>query len=355
MAGCTILDVRLAGIAGAVPDRVRSLDDDVLAFGEADALKISSSTGVRQRYVAPPGGCTSDLCFASAKRLLEDLHWTPDSIDVLIFVSQTPDYVLPATACCLHERLGLAKRCASFDVNLGCSGYVYGLWVAASLLSAGSFSRALLLVGDTISRLASTQDRSVAPLFGDAGTATAIERSAGAPPMCFELGTDGSGQRHLIVPAGGFRQRHSAETAVRVEREGGNSRSEEDLYMNGSAIFEFTLREVQPLVQSTLAAANWQVEDIDAFVFHQANQFILNHLSKRMRLPAGKVALALAEFGNTSSASIPLAMQHTLRDRARAETLRLLIAGFGVGFSWGAAALTVEKLVIPELLKVTSC
>jgi 3-oxoacyl-[acyl-carrier-protein] synthase-3 len=355
MASCSILHVRLAGIACAVPDKIRSLDDDVLAFGEADALKISSSTGVKQRYVAPPGVCTSDLCFASAKQILEELDWAPDSIDVLIFVSQTPDYVLPATACSLHGRLGLAKRCASFDLNLGCSGYVYGLWVAASLLSAGSYSRALLLVGDTISRLASPQDRSVAPLFGDAGTATALERSASAPPMYFELGTDGAGQSHLVVPAGGFRQPHSAETALRVERENGNVRSDEDLYMNGPEIFTFTLREVQPLVQSTLAAANWRVEDVDAFVFHQANQFMLTHLSKRMKLPAGKVVLALGEYGNTSSASIPLAILHGLRDRARTGPLQLLIAGFGVGFSWGAAALKVDKLVMPKLLKVRGC
>ena len=354
MASCMIPNVRLAGIACAVPDNVRSLDDDVLAFGEADALKISSSTGVKQRYVVPPGVCTSDLCFTSAKQILEGLNWAPDTVDVLIFVSQTPDYVLPATACSLHGRLGLAKRCASFDINLGCSGYVYGLWVAASLLSAGSYSRALLLVGDTISRLASPQDRSVAPLFGDAGTATAIERTASAPPMYFELGTDGAGQNHLIVPAGGFRKPHCAETAVCLEREGGNVRSEEHLYMNGPEIFAFTLREVQPLVQSTLAAADWKVEDIDAFVFHQANQFMLSHLSKRMRLPAAKVVLTLGEYGNTSSASIPLAMLHTLRDRAGSETLKLLIAGFGVGFSWGAAALTVEKIVTPDLLKVTA-
>jgi len=352
MGTAKISGVRLAGLASAIPRTVQTVAEAFPVFGEAATQKISESTGVRQRHVVPPGVCTSDLCLAAAERLLEELNWGRGSVDGLIFVSQTPDYVLPATSCALHGRLQLAKECAAFDLNLGCSGYVYGLWVATQLISGGSLCRVLLLVGDTISRITSPRDRSVALLFGDAGTATALERAEGSPPLSFSLGTDGNGQDHLVVPAGGFRQPCTEASARRTVREDGNIRSDEDLYMNGAEIFTFTLQEVPPLLKSVLGTAGWDVSEVDAFIMHQANRFMLEYLAKRMRLPSEKVVVALENRGNTSSASVPLAMTDALAGRLRQESLRLVLAGFGVGFSWAAVALTCGPMVMPELVLV---
>jgi 3-oxoacyl-[acyl-carrier-protein] synthase-3 len=296
--------------------------------------------------------CTSDICFAAADRLLNDLAWPRESVDALIFVSQTPDYVLPATSCCLQERLRLSKRCAAFDVGLGCSGHIYGLWIASSLLVGGGARRVLLLTGDTHSYICSPLDRSVALLFGDAGTATALEADGSAAPMTFVLGTDGSGRDALIMPAGLFRNPHTEETAIRTAGEDGNSRSAEDLFMNGAEIFAFTLREVPPLILAVLQGAGWSVDEVDAFVFHQANQFMLQHVARRLKLPKDKFILAMEEFGNTGSASVPVAMSARLAARLRSASLRTVLAGFGVGYSWGAVALTCGPMVMPDVLKV---
>jgi 3-oxoacyl-[acyl-carrier-protein] synthase III len=350
MATKTVSGVRLAGVSSAVPSQSHEVAELTSVFGEDDVRKIIKSAGVRARRISPPNVCTSDLCGAAAEGLLDALGWERDSIDALIFVSQTPDYVLPATSCVLHGTLGLAASCAAFDLNLGCSGYPYGLWLASEILR-GSFRRILLLTGDTITKLAAPRDRSVALLFGDAGTATALEADPDAPDMHFEMGTDGTGKDHLIVPGGGFRTPHTAALAEATEREGGNIRSDENLYMNGGEIFGFTLNRVPPLVEAILKNSGWTRESADAFVFHQANRFMLQHLGKAMKLPADKMVLGLEEFGNTSSASIPLALTTGLRERLSSSTMRLVLAGFGVGFSWAGAAITAGPMVMPQLIE----
>ncbi len=340
--------VRLVGISSAVPECIRNVKDDATVFPNSDISKISDNTGVLQRHVVTGNLCTSDLCFAAAEKLIAETNIDKSSIDVLIFISQTPDYVLPATSCSLHGRLGLGKNCMAFDVNLGCSGYVYGLWLSSSLIASGSAKRVLLLTGDTITRIASPTDRSVALLFGDAGTATLLEHDANAAPMSFSLGTDGSGQQNLIVPAGAFRKPHSEATCLPIEREGGNFRSDENLYMNGAEIFSFTLKEVPAMVKSLVTDFN----AIDAAVMHQANKFMLNHIAKRLKIPDDKVILSLENYGNTSSASIPLAITDSLSAKLRVAPLHLLLAGFGVGYSWGAVTLTCGPMVIPDIVVV---
>lgn len=352
MAASVVRGVRIAGVACAVPSNVRTILQDAAGAMGAKAEKISQSTGVRQRRVAPNGTCTSDLCLAAAERLLDQLGWSRDSVELLVFVSQTPDYVLPATSCSLHSRLGLSKSCAAFDINLGCSGYVYGLWVTSQLVASLGGSRALLLVGDTITSLVSPQDQSVATLFGDAGSATAIEGCSNGAEMHFRLGTDGAGQGHLMVPAGGFRCPRSENTAVRRIREDGNVRSDEDLFMNGAEIFAFTLKIVPPLFSGVLEQAAWTAAEVDAYVMHQANRFMLQHLAKRMRLPTEKVIIAMENFGNTSSASIPLTLTVSLAERLRSSEMKLVLAGFGVGFSWAAAAIRCGNLCVPDLVQV---
>jgi len=340
--------VRLRGIASAVPEAVVALEDLQLKFGTEDAKKVADSTGFQTRSVSSQL-CASDMCLAAAERLLQALGWEPESVDVLIFVSQTPDYLLPATSAVLHGKLGLAKTCMTFDINLGCSGYVYGLSVIASLLR-GYNRRAMLLTGDTISRIVSSKDRSTYPIFGDAGTATALEYDPSATEMVFELGTDGKGFESLMVPAGGFRTPKSEATAQVQEREGGNQRSQEHLYMRGTDIFTFTLREVPPLIHKVLSDKGVDKSEVDYFVFHQANQFMLEHLTKKMGLDSNKLVRCF-DFGNTSVASIPLAMTSRLSRELSTGPLKLCLSGFGVGFSWGAAYLETEQLVMPELLK----
>jgi 3-oxoacyl-[acyl-carrier-protein] synthase-3 len=321
----------LAGVAAAVPANAQGVQELSAQFGPGEAAKISASTGIETRRVSPPGTCASDYCHAAAVKLLEALQWDPASIDVLIFVSQTPDYILPATSCLLQRRLGLPKTCAAFDINLGCSGYVYGLWVASNLVNAQR-KRALLLVGDSITKLLAPGDRSVIPIFGDAGTASAIEWTGRDEPWWFELGTDGSGENHLVVPGGGFRNR--------------DDREHTDLQMNGAEVFAFTIREIAPLINRITRAASWSVEDVDAYVLHQANRMMLEHIAKKCRIPLDRLPLSLDQFGNTSSASIPLALVHSLGERLQAETCRLVLSGFGVGFSWGAVAMTAGPAVI---------
>jgi len=342
-------DIRLAGVACAVPRGCRTNGDFAERFSLKEIASVAKMTGIQTRRVANAQTCASDLCAAAATELLGALGWDRETVDVLIFVSQTPDYILPATACILQDRLGLPKRTAALDVGLGCSGYVYGLWLGASLIAARSCDRVLLLVGDTISKRVSPDDRATAMLFGDAGSATALACEPGAPDMAFVLGTDGKGAPNLIIPAGGSRQPSSSATRDRNPETG---RGPEDLYMEGGEIFSFTLETVEPMVREVLAEIGWGIDEPEAFIFHQANEFMLKHLARRMRLPQGKVPLSIDRYGNTSSASIPLAIIADWQDRLSASSARLVLAGFGVGYSWGAAALEVGPLPHTRLVDV---
>jgi 3-oxoacyl-[acyl-carrier-protein] synthase-3 len=341
--------LRISGIASAVPENKVTVQDKHPFFSEDELTKIAKNTGIYARHLSS-SLCTSDLCCAAAESLLEHLNLSPSTIDVLIFISQTPDYVLPATSCTLQARLGLSKTCAAFDVNLGCSGYVYGLWLAGSLLNNPSTQRVLLLVGDTINRLTSPKDRAVTALFGDAGTATLIERDKNSNnSWFFSLGTNGLGSNNLIVPAGGFRSRTKQISTAPQEV---NIRSEADLYMNGSEIFTFTLEEVPKLIASTLEQASWTMEDVHTFIFHQANQFMLQHLMKRLKIPAEKLMMSLEKFGNTNSASIPITISANLSQSIE-QCMQVLLVGFGVGYSWGAAALQLDsEIVLPPMIYV---
>jgi len=285
--------------------------------------------------------------------LLNDLNWDPNSVDALVFVSQTFDFPsIPATSCVLQMRLGLSKDCAAFDIALGCSGHVYGLWTVASLMAASGLSRVLLLAGDVVSRACSPLDRSTALLFGDAGSATALQADSSAPPITFSLGTDGSGWENLVIPAGGFRRPRNETTGIRQKAEGNNTRSAEDLFMDGAEIFDFTLQEVSPLVNKVLTAAEWNRDDVDYFVFHQANKFMLTFLAKNMKLPLAKVPFSIQDYGNTSSASIPVTINSILREAVSTRSLRLLLAGFGVGYSWAGCGLMCGPMVAPEIILV---
>jgi 3-oxoacyl-[acyl-carrier-protein] synthase-3 len=328
--------VSIRGLVSAVPATDRSWETHREHFGD-EAGRIADATGVHNRPIVAEGQCASDLCAAAAEELLDGLGWSRDTVGLLVFVSQTPDHVLPATACVLQERLRLSTGCAAFDVQLGCSGYVYGIWMASHLLASGAANRAIVLVGDTISRLVSPTDRATAMLFGDAGSATALERNPSAPPIAFRLGTDGTGAPHLKVAAGGFR---------------GSAADEQRLFMDGAEVFAFAQEVLPGLVGGVLDDAGETMATIDHAVFHQANTFMLKHFTKRLRIAPEKMVVAMEGFGNTSSASIPLAMSSALNAQLGAGPVRLLLCGFGVGWSWAAAVASIGPVFAPPILRV---
>jgi len=294
---------------------------------------VTAMTGVETRYYAAPGQTAGDLCLRAAQQLLARMGWDPHTIDALIFVTQTPDQRLPATACGLHGHLGLGPRCQAFDVNLGCSGYVYGLWLATALVAAGC-RRVLLLAGDTSSRLVDPLDRTTALLFGDAGSASAIEADAAAPPAHFVLGTDGTGARHLAAAGGGYRDPAGPATLV----------------MDGTEVFGFTLRAVPALVRDTLEQAGQTIDAIDIFALHQANRFMLRHIGKKLSIDPARMPINIDRYGNTSSASLPLLICTDLAEPLTTMPRTVLLAGFGVGYSWGAACLRLDPLACAELV-----
>jgi 3-oxoacyl-[acyl-carrier-protein] synthase-3 len=351
MAVAALSGIRIAGIAAAVPHRV--IENDSLEIFEATQReKVIQTTGIHRRRKAAADQTTSDFCYEAALDVLRETGTDPSEIGLVIFVSQTPDYVLPATCAVLAARLGLAKDCAAFDVNLGCSGYVYGMWQASGLLATLPKAKALLLVGEVWKGQISEEDRSVAALFGDCGTATLLEKSADAPPMVFDLGTDGSGAPHLMIPAGHSRKPWSIEAAIRQSDKDGNLRAATELFMDGAQVFNFTLREVPKSVAATLEAAGWAVDQVDGFVFHQANRFMLNHLSKRAGIPADAMQYSIEDFGNTSSATIPLTLVTAMADRLAAGSVKVLTSGFGVGWSWASCACTIGPIPRPSFREI---
>lgn len=309
-------------------------------------------TGVRSRRIADKDTCTSDLCVVAAQKLMSDLHWEPSSIDGIVLVTQTPDYRLPATSCVIQDRLALPSECAAFDVNLGCSGYVYGLWMVCSMISTGSMKRMLLLVGDTMSKGISPEDRSTTLLFGDAGTATALEYDDGAPDMTFALGTDGAGVHNLIIPAGGYREQSSPQTTIRRPLSDGSIRSREDLFMDGGEIFNFTIKRVPTLVKLLLEETKMEIPDMDYIIFHQANKFILNYLAKKLKLAPHQVPMSISQYGNTSSGSIPLTMASELAMELRQGDKDIALIGFGVGYSWAGVLTRMAPLQSLGMLEI---
>jgi len=351
MAGASIQNVRIGGISACVPKRVEENSDYEL-LSEDERRRVIQTTGIERRRTASNDICTSDLCFAAAEELLEELQWNRDEITAIVFVTQTPDYVLPATAVLLQNRLRLPKTALALDVNLGCSGYVYGLQVLASLMSAGGLAKGLLLVGDTISRTTSARDRSVAPLFGDGGSATALEFAAGANPMHFDFGSDGSGGEVIMIPGGAMRNPFGGQSLAVAEIAEGVARNQCQLALDPMEVFNFSIRAVPKTVQNALALAGKSVDGIDAFVFHQANLFMNEVIRKKLKIPEEKVPYSLREYGNTSSASIPLTIVSRLRERIAAEPLSLLLCGFGVGLSWATACVSTDAIVCPSVVEL---
>jgi 3-oxoacyl-[acyl-carrier-protein] synthase III len=318
---------RICGVTSSVPASRFDNLADTSEFPREEVEKVVRMAGVKTRHLADDTICSSDLCLAAAQDLLDRLGWAPSSIDALIFVTQSPDYFLPSTSCLVHHELGLPATCATFDVGLGCSGYPYGLWLAAMMLEKPGFRRALVLHGETPARFSDRSDRSVALLFGDAGSATALEASDPdrAEQWWFSLATDGSGWKDLIIEGSGFRDRFPTNPRKQF------------VSMNGANVFNFAIKRVPPLIEETLAGAGLPKSAIDYFIFHQSNRFIMRHVAGKAGIDEAKIPMTIGDYGSTGGPSVPLTITEGRLARPADRSLRLLLLGYGVGYSWASA------------------
>ncbi len=335
----------IKGISTAIPRDVFELSSLGSQYGEDEVRRIIASTGIQKIRLARGGQCTSDLCAIAAEALLEKLEMNPLTIDGIVFVSQTPDYKMPATSTILQHRLGLPTTAVAFDINYGCSGFVYGLYQASMMIEAGGCERVLVCAGDTSTRMVHRGDRSVRMVFGDGGSATLVEK--GESTTHFILRTDGSGADHLIIPAGGSRKPTSKETSLPIEVEDGNIRNEETVRMNGMEIMSFALREIPPMVEELLDQTGWRKDEVGTYALHQANAFMLEYLRKKMKLQKPVVPIAVSDVGNTGPASIPLMLCIKHRELSSNHQLQKVICcGFGVGLSWASCSLDLASTLI---------
>ncbi len=347
MALFEIPDVRIAGLSACVPKKSLS-NHDYNWITQKERDQLIQMIGVETRHVAEPGQTTSDLCFQAAEQLLDKLGWERGEINLLVFVSQSRDYIIPSTSAILQDRLKLPKTCMAIDINLGCSGFVYGLSVIGSLLRTTGIQKGLLLVGDLSNVTSCYRDKSTYPLFGDAGTATALELKPGFPPMQFNLQTDGSGYEAIIIPDGGVRNLLSKKS-FNIKKYGeGIYRSRLHIALNGIEVFNFSLREVVPNIKTTLKHFNRQLDEFDYLLFHQANRLINETLRKMLKVDPARIPYSLHDFGNTSCSSIPLTMVTQIREGLSGKPQKLLLSAFGIGLSWGTVLIETDGIVVPE-------
>ncbi len=349
MATIKFHDVGIRAISACVPREIARNRDLVDLIPAEEIEKTIQNIGIEERRIADKDVCSSDLCFKAARKLMDDNDIAPESIQALIFVSQTPDYHQPATAPILQDRLGLPKTTLAFDVNLACSGYVYGLSIAYSFAMQSGVDRVLLLVGETMSKIVSRHDKVNTPLFGDAGTATLIEKGEYGEAM-FSLNADGSGAEVMMVPYGGFRNPSCEEGLMEVTDEAGDRRTGEQFRMDGMDVFNFGMREEPKDIKKLLADSGIQMEQVDLLIYHQANRFMTDFFTKRLKFSIEKTPYSLRRFGNTSSASIPLTIVSELKT-GYPNRERVIVSGFGAGLSWGSALIDLRKCVISELVE----
>jgi len=334
---------RIAAVSTHLPTTV--LDNDALAalYPSWPAAKIEDKTGITERRIAAPDETATDLACAAVDRLLDSGACCREDIDFVILCTQAPDYFLPSSACVLQHRTGLSTAIGALDINLGCSGYVYGLSLASGLIASGAARTVLLVTADTYSKFIHPGDKSVRTLFGDGAAATlvvAAEPGDGGTIGPFVFGTDGAGAGDLIVEAGGLRVPRTADTARAVPDDAGNVRSREQLFMNGGAVLNFTLREVPRAVGALMQRTGTSAADYDAFFLHQANRFMLDTLQKKLKIEDGKMPRHFAHIGNTVSSSIPFVLEREIAEGRCSHGMRAMLVGFGVGLSWAAGSVT---------------
>lgn len=349
MSKLTINNVAIRGLSACVPETVEENIDLPIFADRKEAEKVIASTGIERHRCVPDGVTASDLTVPAIEKLLEDLGWKADEIDCLFYVCTSRDFIAPQTACILQDRLGLRQDCFVMDLPLGCSGWIYGMSVAASMMSHGTFRRGLLVAAETNTRNRSKEDRTVRPLFGDAATVTAIEYEEGASPMNFMFGVDGSGYQAVWTKYGGVRHPVTVESLEAVEMEPGVIRRGNDMVVNGMDVFAFAISKPPRALKEMIAEFSIDVNELDYLLLHQANKFIDEKIRKSVKVDASKVPYCLEDFGNVTSASIPLTMVTRCVDALTTHSCHCLACGFGVGLAWSTMEFHIGPTIVSPL------
>ena len=352
MAFLTYQGIGITAMAAAVPKHIINNYEYTEYFPADQVKEVVDKVGIYERRFADENTCSSDLCFAAAKKLFEDYNVDRSEVDLLIFISQTPDYRMPATSITLQHRLGLSGSCIAFDINLGCSAFMYGLSVAYGMMQSGHIRKALILDGETRSKVYSPKDRRSAFIFGDAGVAALIECNEKFGKSYFSLNSDGSRADLIMIKGGGYRHMSSIETLQeKVVDEYGNIRSDEHGYMNGGDVFNFVIREVPRDIKKTLAYADKTADSFDYIIFHQANNFINSYIAKKMKLDTSKIPSTIEKYGNTSSVSVPLTIVSELKGKMEGNK-ELLMSAFGVGMTWATGIVPFVDCKISDIVEI---
>lgn len=352
MAYWEIKNVAVRGVTGTVPNHpVKSAELPFFTKEEADTF--DATVGIKNRYIASDNICASDLCFDAAERLIAGLGWEKESIDVLLFASVTGDYKTPPTSAILQDRLGLPTSTFVLDVPMGCCGCMYCINVAGNLLSAGTAKRAIVLVGDTAMRMGNKKDKSRGPLFGDSGTALALEYDTTAEDIIIEFNTLGSGYQALMTPHGGYRHPVTQDSFVEEDFGNGIIRTPKDALINGMDVFSFAITKPPISVKKMLEQQGLDKDnDIDFFLIHQANKLIVDRLVKKLKLPTEKVPYNLHKFGNLGGASILMLMVSEIAEELSSQPLTLICSSFGLGLTWGTMVLKTKQMLVVPLNKM---
>lgn len=331
-------NIKIAGIASAVPTERVTVESFADRFGKETVEKFSKMTGVKEFRRTLKHQTASDLGYAAAERLIAEKNVNREEIGALVFIAHSVDYRRPATACVLHKRLGLSKDCAAFDIGLGCSATVYGLQVIGSMMANSDITKALLITGETLTKMVNPGDKSVAMIFGDGGSALLLEKEENST-LDVLLRTDGNGYKNIIAPAGGYRNMD----APRVDAvwPDGNTRNLYNTYMNGTDVFSFTISEVPAAIKDFIEKTGEGIEAYDCFAFHQANQFISKQLAKKFKIPMDKMPLCMDRYGNTSAPAVTMALCDRYGD-VKDESVKTMFCCFGVGLSWGVASAVIS-------------
>ncbi len=348
MAKITFHGVGVKAISACVPPEIVYNKDLGYLIPEEEIEKTINNIGIEQRRIAAPDVMASDLCYRAAKQLMEDNHIEPESIDVLLFMSQTADYRIPATSCLMQHRLGLPRETMCFDISLGCSGYLFALSTAFAYASMQGVNRVLLLDGETFSKIVNRHDKVDWPLYGDAGTATLIEKGDYGEST-FMLNTDGSGEEVLKIHAG-MRNPITPESCVAREREDGNIRNDLEVFMDGMDVFNFAISKVPRCIKALLQETGKTVDDVDYVVFHQANRFMMDFFVKKLKINPERVPYCIHKYGNTSSASVPLTMASELRGKLDGNHT-VVLSAFGAGLSWGSAIMSMRDCNVSPVIE----
>ena len=348
MAQWQIKNVALRGVTGTVPNNPKTTMDLGL-FTQEEADTFDNTVGIKKRYVATDDICASDLCYDAAERLIESLGWEKDSIDVLLFESVCPDYKTPPTSGIMQARLGLPTTTFVMDIPMGCCGCIYAINIAGNLLTNGNVKRALLLVGDTATRMGSPRDKSRVPLFGDCGTALALEYDPAAEEIVIDFNTLGSGYEALMTPHGGFRHPITPQSFEYEDFGNGIVRAPKDTLLNRLDLFAFPISRPPVSIKKVMQQYDLNTDNVDYFLIHQANKLIVDRIVKKLKLPLEKTPYDLQEFGNLGGCSIPMLMTYNLKEELTTRPLTLVCSAFGLGLTWGTMVMRTQRMIVESV------